>query len=148
MRKRRMSVPAQVTIGILTVVLAIYLATALFFAKATSPFNSTRAQVIKIAKAQAGLKTAEAFGIATTDSTSYAVIGQDNSGKEIGVIIPKNNKNLTVVNMADGISPEKLTEKNTSSVVLALYKNKPAWEVNDSNGFKVYDFTSGKKLLG
>lgn len=142
-----MSVGAQVTIGILTVIIAIFVATAFFFAGAMRPFNGSRAQVIKIAKSQANLKTPQAYGIATTNETTYAVVGLDKSGKEIGVIVPQDNKKLTVVELAKGISPEKLKTSDTQSIVLGLYKNKPIWEVNNRSGYKVYDFTTGKELI-
>lgn len=147
MRKRRMSVTAQVTIGILSVVLAIYLATAFYFESAIHPFTYSRQQAISIAKANTDLKTPEAYGMATTNQTTYSVIGLDKSGKEIGVIIPKDNKDLVVVDLAKGISPERLKESTTTSIVLGLYKNKPIWQVNNQTGYKVYDFTSGKKLM-
>lgn len=148
MRKRRMGKSAQITIGILLVVIAAYLTIFLFFNQATSPFQSARTQVIRIAQQKANLKKAESFGIGTTDHTSYSVIGSDQSDKKIGVIVPKDSEEITVVELDEGISPEKLKEKNTKSIILTLYKNTPAWEVNNSNGFKVYDFETGKKLLG
>lgn len=147
MKKRKIRKSEQITIGILLVILSLYLAIFLFFGGSLNPFQSARAQAISIAEEKADLKEAESFGIGTTDSTSYAVIGINKSGKKIGVIIPKESKELTVVELSKGISPEKLKEANTKSIVLSLYKNKPVWEVNNTNGFKIYDFVSGKKLM-
>ncbi|AYG00887.1 DUF5590 domain-containing protein [Lactococcus allomyrinae] len=147
MKNRKMTRHSQIIIGVLTVILAIYLATALFFWKSMNPYHSMRAQAITIAKKKTDLKTPEAFDIATTDTTTYSIVGIDKDNKEIGVLIPKKAGTITVVNLNEGVSPSTLTTKNTKSVVLALYKNKPAWEVNNSNGFKVYDFKSGKALI-
>lgn len=146
MKRYQMNRPVQITIGILTVILASYLAVILFFGMALYPFNHTRAQAIEIAKKQAKLTKIEAYGVATTDETSYAVTGRNNSGQEIGVIIPQKSKNLTLVKLDRGISPKELVEKSTTSVVLGLYKGKPAWEVNTHTGFKVCDFKTGKVL--
>ncbi|PCS00410.1 hypothetical protein RT41_GL001297 [Lactococcus fujiensis JCM 16395] len=147
MRKRKMSVVSQVTIGILSVVLAIYLGVICYFGGAIHPFTSSRSQAIEIAKSHTDLKTPEAFGTATTNETTYSVIGLDKTGKEIGVIIPKNSSKLTVVELSKGISPEKLKEKDTTSIVLGLYHNQTIWEVNNASDFKIYDFKTGQQLM-
>lgn len=147
MRKRKMTHHSQIIIGILTIILAIYLATALFIWKSLTPYHSMRTQAIEIAQKNTDLKTTKAFDIATTDSTTYSLVGLDKSNQEIGVLIPKKSGSITVVKLSDGVAPATLTSKNTQSVVLALYKNKPAWEVNNSNGFKIYDFKTGKLLF-
>ncbi|WP_244842514.1 cell wall elongation regulator TseB-like domain-containing protein [Lactococcus nasutitermitis] len=143
-----MKASTQIIIGALTVIIAIYIAIGLFLNKAISPYNTTRAQAINIAKKETNLKTAQSFDIATTDITTYAIKGLDKNNKEIGVIIPQKSGKITVVDMDKGVAPTSLTSKNTSSVVLTLYKGKAAWEVNSSNNYKVYDFTTGKELIG
>ena len=147
MRKRKMTPHSQMIIGILTVILALYLASALFIWKSVNPYHTIRTQAIEIAKKKTDLKTAEAFDIATTDSTTYSIVGLNKANQEIGVLVPKKAGNIVVVNLQDGVTPSSLTSKDTHSVVLALYKGQPAWEVNNSSGFKIYDFKSGKELL-
>lgn len=147
MRKRKMTRHSQIIIGILTVIVALYLAIAFFFWRSLTPYQSGRKQAIAIAQQKTDLKTATAFDIATTDTTTYSVVGLDSSKQEIGVLIPKKSGKITVVRLADGVSPTTLTSQKTQSVVLALYQGQPAWEVNNSDGFKVYDFKSGKELL-
>ncbi|MFZ2575930.1 hypothetical protein GHI93_09300 [Lactococcus hircilactis] len=147
MRKHKMSVVSQITIGILSVILAVYLAFAAYFLGATHPYTYSRQQVIAIAKEKAHLKTAEAFGVATTNETTYAVIGLDQKNKQIGVIVPEHKGNLTVVDLSKGVSPEQLKTNTTTSIVLGLYENKPVWQVNLPSGFKIYDFKSGHVIL-
>jgi uncharacterized protein YpmB len=147
MRKRKMTRHSQIIIGILTIIVAIGLASGIFIWKSVSPYRTVRAEAIAIAKQSADLKTAEAFDIATTDTTSYSIVGLSNSNQEIGVLVPQKSGQITVVNLKDGVSPSTLTQKGTNSVVLALYKGQPAWEVNNVNGFKVYDFKTGKELI-
>lgn len=138
---------SQIIIGILTVILAIYLSIALFFWKSLTPYHSVRGQAIAVAQEKTDLKEATAFDIATTDTTTYSVVGLDRNKQKIGVLIPKKAGEITVVKLDEGVSPKTLTTKQTQSVVLALYQGKPAWEVNNTNGFKVYDFKTGKELI-
>ena len=138
---------SQIIIGILVIILAIYLSISLFLWKSLTPYHSVRAQAIKIAKEKTDLVKATGFDIATTDTVTYSIVGIDKSNQEVGILIPKKSGKIKEVNLSEGVSPASLTSKNTKSVVLALYKGKPAWEVNNSNGFKVYDFESGKELI-
>ena len=146
MRKQRMTVASQVTIGILALVVALMVAAGLFLFGALRPFSSPRAQLISIAKSQADMKTPEAFGIATTNETTYAVVGKDKAGKTIGVIIPQKKKQVTVVNLADGVAPATLKKADTKSIVLGLYHGQPIWEVNSRKDYQIFDFKTGKLL--
>lgn len=142
-----MTLHSQIIIGILTVILAGFIAVGLFFWRATSPYSTARSAAIAIATEKTDLKTPTAFDIATTETTDYSLLGKTEQGKEIGVLIPGNGGNLTVVDMSEGVKAETVTGDNTTSVVLALYKNKPVWQVNSRDGFKLYDFKSGEELL-
>ena len=142
MKKRKMTRHSQIIIGILVIILAIYLSISLFFWKSLNPYHSVRAQAIDIATEKTDLVKATGFDIAATDTVTYSIVGLNKANQEIGILIPKKSGKLS-----QGVSPASLTTKDTKSVVLALYKGKPAWEVNNSNGFKVYDFESGKELI-
>ncbi|MGL4335212.1 MAG: DUF5590 domain-containing protein [Lactococcus garvieae] len=147
MRRRRMTLHTQIIIGVLTVILAGFIAISLFIWRAVSPYNTARSAAIAIAKDKTELKTPTAFDITTTDSTDYSLLGKTEKGKEIGVLIPEKGGNLTVIDMATGVKPETLQADNTTSIVLALYKNQPVWQVNSREGFKLYDFKTGKELM-
>ncbi|QPS70310.1 DUF5590 domain-containing protein [Lactococcus garvieae] len=147
MRRKRMTLHSQIIIGILTVILAGFIAISLFIWRATSPYSTARRAAITIAKDKTDLKTPTAFDIATTDTTDYSLLGKTEQGKEIGVLIPEKGGNLTVVDMSEGVKAETVKSDNTRSIVLALYKNKPVWQVNSHDGFKLYDFKSGEELL-
>ncbi|EKF50578.1 hypothetical protein C426_2082 [Lactococcus garvieae DCC43] len=142
-----MTLHSQIIIGILTVILAGFIAISLFIWRATSPYSTARRAAITIAKDKTDLKTPTAFDIATTDTTDYSLLGKTEQGKEIGVLIPEKGGNLTVVDMSEGVKAETVKSDNTRSIVLALYKNKPVWQVNSHDGFKLYDFKSGEELL-
>jgi uncharacterized protein YpmB len=146
--KKKMNNPTQIFIGLLIILVAGFVAVEIFLLSATSPFTTAQAQAIVIAEKNTDLKTPQEFGIAATDTTNYAVIGLNGAGSRVGILIPKNGGTVTEVQMTEGVAPNKLTNSNTKSVVLALYKGKPAWQVNDNNGFKIYDFKSGKVLVG
>ena len=135
---------SQIIIGILVIILAIYLSISLFFWKSLNPYHSVRAQAIDIATEKTDLVKATGFDIAATDTVTYSIVGLNKANQEIGILIPKKSGKIKEVKLSQGVSPASLT---TKSVVLALYKGKPAWEVNNSNGFKVYDFESGKELI-
>lgn len=143
----RMTKTSQITIGILILVIAGMLAVGLFFWKALVPYSNARTEAIKVARQQTDIKTVTAFDIATSDETTYSVEGKDASGQKIAVLIPKKSSEISVVDLDKGTSPDKLTEKDTKSVVLGLYKGKAVWEVNNQSGFKLYDFSSGKEVL-
>jgi len=128
-------------------VIALFVATGLLFWKSLLPYSNTRAEAIKIAQKSAGIKTVTAFDIATTDKTVYALEGKDASGKMMGVLLPKDNTKMTVVELDKGVNPDKLAQADTTSVVLSLYKGQPAWEVNNRKGVEIFDFTTGKKLV-
>ncbi|WP_251712058.1 cell wall elongation regulator TseB-like domain-containing protein [Lactococcus ileimucosae] len=147
MRKKRMSLHSQIIIGILTVILAAFIALSLFIWRATSPYSTARRAAISIAKEKTELRTPTAFDLATTDSTDYSLLGKTEQGKEIGVLIPKNGGNLTVVDLSEGVKADTLKADNTTSIVLALYNDQPVWQVNSHEGFKLYDFKTGKELL-
>ena len=92
MRRRRMTLHTQIIIGVLTVILAGFIAISLFIWRAVSPYNTARSAAIAIAKDKTELKTPTAFDIATTDSTDYSLLGKTEKGKEIGVLIPEKGK--------------------------------------------------------
>ena len=147
MKKRKMTRHSQIIIGILVIIFAIYLSISLFFWKSLNPYHSVRAQAIDIATEKTDLVKATGFDIAATDTVTYSIVGLNKANQEIGILIPKKSGKIKEVKLSQGVSPASLTTKDTKSVVLALYKGKPAWEVNNSNGFKVYDFESGKELI-
>lgn len=148
MTKKRMNLLEQWIIGALLLIIALFVAVFLLLNAATKPFENTKKAAIVLAEQKGNLVKPQGYDIATTDTTNYAVTGLDSNDQEIGVLIPKDSGTLTIVKLADGVKPATLQEKNTENITLAMYKGNPAWEVNNSDGYKVYDFKTGKLLQG
>jgi uncharacterized protein YpmB len=139
-----MSLLDQVLIGVLSVIAAAFLAYFIYAWAAGSSYSAVERQAISIAKAKAGLASAETFSIVTTDETTYSLTGQNASGKMVGVLIPKNGDQIQVVPLASGV-PQSTISK-TDPVSLGIYKGNVVWESNSSNDFKIFDFYTGKEL--
>ncbi|MCL2677304.1 MAG: DUF5590 domain-containing protein [Streptococcaceae bacterium] len=148
MNKKKMPIYVQIIIGVLVLVIAIFLAYGLFLNQTIKPYGISREQAVSIARKNADIPKITAYDIATTDVTTYSLLGENSQGQAIGVIIPKNDsQNVRTVTLSQGYSANKLMTKGVTSVVLGFYQDKPIWQVNSNTGFKIYDFQTGKELF-
>lgn len=138
MRKKRMTKISQIWIGALLIILSVLVGVIIFYTQAISPYATAKSEAIALAKAKTPVKTVKNFDITTTKTTTYSLIGLDNAGKALGVLIPAKSGEITVVEMADNQS--ELTEKTAK---LTLYKGKVVWQKSDMT---MYAFETGEKV--
>lgn len=122
-----------------------------------SPYKSSQADAIALAKKNTNLKTPETFYLYNRNEQNWTVGGLDKSNRKIFVIInPKTNR-IVVLNQNAGISKKtainrvvaRYNPKQIHNVALGIYKKKPVWEVtyqnkDDTIGFETFDFKTGR----
>jgi uncharacterized protein YpmB len=145
-KRRKISLADQIMIGLLSVVLAVFLAYFVYIQVAVRPFEAARTQIIKIAKEKTDLTKVETFNFVTTDKSYYSLTGKDAAGEKIGVIVPKKSGTISVIKLSDGVAISTLPQKKATTIDLALFKGKLVWEVNTKTNFKLYDFKTGQEV--
>ncbi|MDR0299696.1 MAG: DUF5590 domain-containing protein [Streptococcaceae bacterium] len=145
-KRRKVSLADQIMIGALSVILASFIAYFLFIQVAIGTTESTRNQLIKIAKSKTNLVKVETYNFVTTDKSYYSLTGIDANGNKIGVIVPENSGDISLVKLSDGVSSSSLPQTGATTIDLSLFKGQTVWEVNTKTTFKIYDFKTGKEI--
>lgn len=145
-KRRKISLADQIMIGALLVVFAGFLAYFLFMAATIRPLESSRQQIIQIAKAKTDLTKIDSFDLVTTDQSYYSLLGQNAKGQKVAILLPKDSGAISEIHLSDGVAMARLPQKGATTIDLALFKGKAVWQVNFPSGFKTYDFKTGQAL--
>lgn len=144
-KKKRLTLLDQWMIGVLMIIVTGFIAYGVFVFSAVHPYSKLQAQAIQLAKDHADLVSIDSFSVVTTDETVYSVSGEDQNGQTIGVLIPKDGKEIRLINFDEGVTALSL-RAGDNAVNLGVYKGKIIWEVNSIDNFEIYDFKSGEKI--
>lgn len=130
------------------------------YVKGMQPKNKAADAAFEVAKAEVDLKTMDEYFLYHGLESYSVVIGTTNSGQNIIVWIPENDKKQVVsMNASSGKTKEdilsmvekNINEANIISIKLGMENNVPLWEVTYKNSvgkynYDYYDFKTGEWL--
>lgn len=121
----------------IVLLLLVVLVGSLMYIRASRPMRQAKSEAIALAKKHVSLDKVDQFYWFTREATYFSLVGQDEQGKEIVVVIPKSGEEMTVMNQNEGITEEKARaivkgkhpEEEIKKVSLGMYQKQVAWEV-------------------
>ncbi|MDR0922583.1 MAG: DUF5590 domain-containing protein [Lactobacillales bacterium] len=144
---------------IFIVLLVMIVGSVILIIKSDAPLNQAKKEATTIAKQYAKMNKVEDFYHFTRKETYYSVLGTDDTGREIAVIVPKNGSKITVLEQSKGITAQQagaivLKQYDVSKVRninLGIFDNKPVWEVvgeheNGTISYYLLSFEDGAKV--
>ena len=146
-------------IGLVAILLLIIVSGTILFIRSNRPMQQAKTEAVELAKQHANLETVEHFYWFNRDQTYFTVTGENQSGKEIVVIIPKSGQNIQVLDAADGLTEEAVTKQMRTAhpeiaiekVNLGKIKDQPVWEITgkDEEGaisYYLFSFEDGEEI--
>lgn len=113
----------------------------ILFINARQPMNQAKKEAVAIAKEHTSLSTVDKFYWFTRKETFFSIVGKDDTGKEIVVIIPKSGETARQLNQADGLTEavarQLVKERYSQTIIekasLGIYNDQPVWEIVAEN---------------
>lgn len=143
------------------VLLFIIFFSIIFYIRASRPMRQAKQEAVEIAEEYANIDTVDDFYWFTREETYFTVMGKDDSGHDLAVIIPKSGNKVTVEQQDEGLSEQEakqavLQEHENESVEkasLGMVDNTPVWEVvttDDDNAqasnYYLLQFDNGEEV--
>ena len=127
--------------------------------RSNRPMAQAKEEATTIAKKYTDLEAVEDFYWFTREDTYFSLLGQDKSGKEIAVIVPKDGNKVTVLNQKDGLTEltalqtvaKAYPKEKVKQAKLGIYKEVPAWEVTTTSesgkvNYVLVSFDKGEEI--
>ncbi|GAA3013976.1 DUF5590 domain-containing protein [Tetragenococcus solitarius] len=144
------------------VLLFIIFFSIIFYIRASRPMRQAKQEAVEIAEKYANIDTVDDFYWFTREKTYFTVMGKDESGRDLAVIIPKAGNKVTVEQQDDGLSEQEAKQtvlqnhknETVEKASLGMVDNKPVWEIvttgdnddaKDSN-YYLLQFEDGKEV--
>lgn len=128
--------------------MAVIVCIVIIFIQSNHSMSQSKKEATEIAKEYANLETVDDFYWFTRKETSFSVVGKDDKGNELIVMIPKSGDPVKVLNLKDGVSEGQIRQvvaqdyqqNNIKKVNLGLYDGKPTWEVVTENADQSFNY--------
>ncbi|MBP2099286.1 cell wall elongation regulator TseB-like domain-containing protein [Enterococcus rivorum] len=138
----------KLLLGLIATLLAIIVCMIIIFIRSNHSMAQAEKEATEIAKEYANLETVDDFYWFTRKETSFSVVGRDDKGNELIVLIPKSGDSVKVLNQKDGVSENQIRQvmvqdyqqSNIKKVNLGLYDGKATWEVVAENPDKSLNY--------
>lgn len=127
--------------GVAAILFLVLLFSVIFYTRANRPMSQAQKEAEAIAQKYAKLSETDKFYWFTREQTYFSLLGKNDKGQEIAVIIPKSGDKVTLLSQKDGISEldarsmvkNTYPEENVQKAELGIYKDQPVWEVVTKN---------------
>lgn len=138
----------KILLTLIAALLAIIVCMIIVFTRSNHSMAQAEKEATKIAKEYANLETVDDFYWFTRKETSFSVLGKDDQGNELVVLIPKSGDQVKVLNQKEGASEKQIRQvmaqdyqqSNIKKVNLGLYDGKATWEVVAENPDKSLNY--------
>lgn len=146
-------------LGIVAFLLIIIVAATMIFIRSNRLMHQAKREAVQMAEKYADLKTVDQFYWFNREKTYFTVTGENNTGEQIIVIVPKSGEKIRVLNQKDGLTEqqaEKRFESDNPDLIfekanLGIYRDQTTWEITakDDQGTIYYyllAFNDGKTI--
>ncbi|TCD46197.1 peptidase [Streptococcus sp. X16XC17] len=140
-------------IGCLIILIVVLFSFFFILEETAKPFQEAENVAVTIAKQYVDLNDIIQVEIYNGSQTYYSVIGRNQDGQELLVLVPQQSSDIYVYDMANGISKEKaeqIAKENGADQVekstLGYEKNRAIWEVKAGRTYYLIDFETSQLL--
>lgn len=134
----------NILIAVIVVLLCVIIFPTVFYIRANRPMAQAEREATEIAQKYAKLESVDKFYWFTQKKTYFSLLGSNDSGKEIAVIIPKSGDKVTILNQSDGLSEDDVKAlavkqyqaDHILTVELGIFDDQPVWEICNENADK------------
>lgn len=135
--------------------LFIILITSLSYIRASRPMRQAKAEAIEVANQHVTLASVDQFYWFTREATYFSLVGEDDKGQEIVVIISKSGEEILIKKQEEGITEEEaktivqtaFPDERIRKVALGMYQEQIVWEVmtkdSDEEHYYLLAFSDG-----
>ncbi|MHC5268061.1 cell wall elongation regulator TseB-like domain-containing protein [Enterococcus sp. LJL98] len=142
----------------IVILLVMILFSAIFYIRASRPMRQAKAEAVAIAQEYVDFKRVDQFYWFTREATYFSLVGEQENGERVVVVIPKKGDQLLIFDEKDGLTEaqargiiqERFPEEKVRKTTLGVFSDQVVWEVmtkmNEESHYYLLSFKEGELI--